>query len=113
MAGRDRSWRQNLRPGWARVEPVRDRDQRHVGKTFVEVFQIRQILSAVQGSDGPSRLLVENRKMELVDVEMHDIEFGGHPTNFVEHQHVIGDDIAQRQGSFAMVARNKARALPL
>jgi hypothetical protein len=57
------------------------------------MFQIRQILSSVQGSDGPSRVLVENRKMELVDVEMHDIEFRGHPANFVEHQHVVGDDI--------------------
>ncbi len=37
---------------------------------------------------------MEQRKLKLVDVEMENVELGRPRSNFVEHEHVIGDRIA-------------------
>jgi hypothetical protein len=31
--------------------------------------------------------------VELIKMNMHDVEFRGHPADFVQHNHVIGNDV--------------------
>ena len=73
---------------------VGDRDQRHVVEADIERKQIGQILAAVQRGDGAARDRPEQREMKLVDVEVQDVEFVGALAHAIEHQHVIGDRIA-------------------
>ena len=72
----------------------RDRDQRHVVKSHIERKQIGQILAAVQRGDGAARDRPEQRKLELVDMEVQYVEFVGALADAIEHQHVIGNGIA-------------------
>ncbi len=53
-----------------------------------------QILTAVQGGDGAARDRSKQREMELIDMEMQDVEIAGLLAHAVEHQHVVGDRIA-------------------
>ena len=43
-------------------------------KAGIEMLQIRQVLPAVQGRDRAVRHVVEEREMELVDMEVQDVE---------------------------------------
>ena len=71
-----------------------DADQRHVGKADVERLEIVQILAAVQRGDGAVGNRPKQGKMELVDVEMQDVEFVRQLPHAVEHQHVVGNRVA-------------------
>src|SRR6185437_14671526 len=51
------------------------------------------ILAAMQGGKGLARHARKNREMEVIDMEVEDVEFGGPLPNPVEHQHVIGNDV--------------------
>ena len=57
------------------------------------MLEIGQVLPAVQRRHRPPRLIVEDREVELVDVEMQDVELAPCP-NLIEHHHVVGDDVA-------------------
>ena len=73
---------------------VGDRDQRHVVEAQIEREQIGQVLAAVQRGDSAARDRPEQREMELIDMEMQDVEVVGALADAIEHQHVIGDRIA-------------------
>jgi hypothetical protein len=73
---------------------VGDRDQRHVTEAQIQREQVGQILSAVQRGDGAACDRPEQRKMKLVNMEVQDVEVISHPSNAIEHQHVVGDRIA-------------------
>jgi hypothetical protein len=51
-------------------------------------------LPAVQRRHRALRLVVEDREVELVDVEMQDVELACRSTHLVEHHHVVGNDVA-------------------
>ena len=53
-----------------------------------------QILAAVQRGHGAIGDRPKQRKMELVDVEMQDVEFIRLLAHPVEHQHVVGNRVA-------------------
>jgi hypothetical protein len=40
------------------------------------------------------RMVMENWKVELIDVKMQNVEFISPPADLVQHQHVVGDGIA-------------------
>ena len=73
---------------------VRDRNQRHVVEAQIEREQIGQVLAAVQRGDSAACDRPEQREMELIDMEMQDVEVVGALADAIEHQHVIGDRIA-------------------
>ena len=73
---------------------VRDRDQRHVGKAQIERKQIGQVLTPVQRGDGAACDRPKQREMELIDMEVQDVEVVGALAHAIEHQHVIGNRIA-------------------
>src|SRR5215471_10715744 len=75
---------------------MRDGDERHVGKTAVEMLQIGKVLPAVQRRDGAVLGGAEDGKMKLINVEVQNIEVRGHAPNLVEHQHVVGNDVPDR-----------------
>ena len=73
---------------------VGDRDQRHVVKAQIERKKIGQVLAAMQCSDSAARDRPEQRKLKLVDMEVHDIEVVSALAHAIEHQHVIGNRVA-------------------
>ncbi len=60
------------------------------------MLEVRQVLASVQCGYRAARELVKNRKMELVDVEVKDVELWRHFPHLVEHHHVVGNGIAHR-----------------
>ena len=60
------------------------------------MFEVGQILAAVQCGHGAGRELVKNREMELVDVKVQHVELRRHLPHLVEHQHVVWNGIAHR-----------------
>ena len=73
---------------------VGDGHQRHIVEAHIKRNQIGQILPAVQRGDGAVRDRPEQRKLELVDMEVQDVEFIGALAHAIEHQHVVGNWIA-------------------
>ena len=52
------------------------------------------ILAPMQCRQAGDRQMPEDREMEMVDMEVKHVELGGVRTHLVQHQHVIGHDIA-------------------
>ena len=52
-----------------------------------------KILAAVQCGHGPARMLVKNREMKLVDMEVQHVELRRHLPHLVEHEHVVRNDV--------------------
>ena len=77
-----------------RALTVGDRDQRHFVEAEIERPQVRQILPAVQRRQRAAGERPKQRKMELVDVEVQDVEIVGTFAYSVQHQHVIRNRIA-------------------
>jgi hypothetical protein len=77
-----------------RALTVRDRDQRHFVEAEIERLQVRQILPAVQRRQRAARKPPKQRKLELVDVKVQDVEIVSTFAHSVQHQHVIRNRIA-------------------
>ena len=77
-----------------RALTVGDRDQRHFVEAEIERPQVRQILPAVQRRQSAAGQRPKQRKMELVDVEVQNVEIVGTFAYAVQHQHVIRNRIA-------------------
>jgi hypothetical protein len=58
---------------------------------------VGKILPAVQGGQRPGRKLPEQREMEVVDMEMHHVEFIGTLACLVEHQHEMRNGIPDHE----------------
>jgi hypothetical protein len=81
---------------WATLA-VRDRDQRHFAEAEIARLQVRQVLPAVQRRDSPASKRPKQRKMIIVDVEVHDVEIVGTFADPAQHQHVIRNGITHFQ----------------
>ena len=77
-----------------RALTVGDRDQRHFVEAEIERPQVRQILPAMQRRQRAAGKRPKQRKMELVDVEVQDVEIVSTFAHSVQHQHVIRNRIA-------------------
>ena len=73
---------------------IGNRDKRHFRECLVEMRQVGQILPAVQRRDSSRGSVMKDRKVELVDMKMEDVELVGHAPHSVEHHHVIRDWVA-------------------
>ena len=70
---------------------IRDRGQRHLWESHVERPQIRQIKAPVKRCYRLPCELVDQWKLQEVDVKMQDVEFSSAPAHPVQHNHVIGN----------------------
>ncbi len=84
--------------GYRRALRVGNGDEsegRPAGEGLVEV---RQIQPAVQRGNRPTGLSLEERKVEQLRVEMHHVESGSLPADFVDHAQVSREITFQRAG---------------
>ena len=91
---------------------VGDRDERHLREAAIERLEVRKVLPAVQRGEGAMSDRSKDRKMELVDVEMKEVELVGPLAHLVEHQEIIGDDIPHRRREPKRRACDRLRVLP-
>jgi hypothetical protein len=83
-----------------------DRHQRHLAKAEIERLEVGTVLPAVQGRHRPIGHLAKQWEMQLVDMEMQNIKFFRKLAYLVEHQHIIGEWIAD----IAVEAQRRGRA---
>ena len=72
---------------------VRDRYQRELGERPIGDRQIGQVQAPMLSSQRAGGNLPKQRKVQIVDVEMDDVELRGAPAHAVEHDHVVGQRI--------------------
>src|SRR5256885_4997429 len=89
MYGRD-----EVGPGNRSLLIIGGRHQRHFAKSDIERLEIRTVLSAVKSCHRAICHMGKKRKMKQVDVEMQNVELFRELAHSVEHQHVIGDRVA-------------------
>src|SRR6516164_439737 len=73
---------------------IRNRYERHFAETKIEWPEIRHILPAMRRGEGALRYVTKQRKMELIDVEVEDVEIVDEFVHPVEHEHVIRNGVA-------------------
>lgn len=70
---------------------VGDGNHRHVAEFFVEGEEIGDVEPPVQGGELRDRDAARQREVEIVDVEMKDVKFGGLLEGFFDQQDEVGD----------------------
>ena len=68
---------------------VGDGDQWHIRKPTIERHVIGEILSAVKRRHSPHRFRSKQRKVQVIDMEVQDIELGDALPHLVKHQHMM------------------------
>ena len=80
-------------------------------KPTIERRQVGQILAAVQRRQGPFRDRAEQRELKRIEMKMEDVEVVDAPAHLVEHQHVMGNGVADA-GIVAQARRARRRRAP-
>jgi hypothetical protein len=75
---------------------IRDRNQRHVAESREKRQAVAVILTAMQSRQAGDWQMSEDREMEMIDVEVKHVQIGGVGAYLIQHQHVIGHDVAER-----------------
>jgi hypothetical protein len=85
---------------------IRDGYQRHLPKPKIELEVVGEIQPAVKRCQNPVRLAAEQRKVQIIDVEVQHVEIVCAFAHFVEHQHEIR---GWYRGSYRQGAERQAR----
>ncbi len=75
---------------------IRDRDQRELRPAPINIAQALEVQAAVQGGERPLRIVLEEREVDHVGVEVDDVEVVRAPAHLVQHGHVRGEVRLQR-----------------
>jgi hypothetical protein len=80
--------------------------QRHLAEAEIERLEVGKVLPTMKRCHRPVGHLAKQREMKLINMEMQNVKFIREPTYPVEHQHVIGDWVAD----IAVEAQSGGRA---